>query len=258
MSSTGKPATGRGAFVTAAASIQFRKRGGPPPGHCFFVSVHIPKTAGTTLGLVLDRVFRKRVLMDYPDNPLEDRCDPQIAAHADFITGYFRGIHGHFSARRHLATFPAAKRIATVRHPVDRVISQYLHELNDDGAASAYHRAIRDGMTVVDFAAAPGVGDAMTRFLAGVELADYDLLLLSDRLGDGLHVLNYVLGNLDIPQHFGSPPALPRENLGTARARVVPFNAATRAAIFARVGADAETYARAQQLFAQKVRRHLG
>ncbi len=234
-----------------------RKRPAPPQGHSFFVSVHIPKTAGTTLGLVLDRVFRKRVLMDYPDNPVEISADPQIEAHADFVSGYFKGIHGHFSVRRHLTTFPQAKLISTLRHPVDRVISQYLHELNDDGAASAYHRAIKAGMTVVDFAASPGVGDAMTRYLAGVDLRDFDLLLVSDRLGESLHVLNYVLGNLDIPQHFGAPPVLPRENQGIARAKVMPFDAATRAAIFARVGADADTYARAQQLFAQKVRRHL-
>jgi hypothetical protein len=246
-----------GASMNAAGMAWSRKGSAPPPGHRFFVSVHIPKTAGTTLGLVLDRVFRKRVLMDYPDDALEERADPQIAAHADFVSGYFKGIHGHFSVRRHLTTFPQARLIATLRHPVDRVISQYLHELNDDGAASAYHRAIRDGMTVVDFAGAPGVGDAMTRFLAGVDLRDYDLLLMSDRLGESLHVLNYVLGNLDIPQHFGTPPVLPRENQGTARARVMPFDAGVRAAIFARVGADADTYTRAQQLFAQKARRYL-
>ncbi|MES2144904.1 MAG: hypothetical protein V4516_11255 [Pseudomonadota bacterium] len=233
------------------------RRPAPPAAHSFFVSVHIPKTGGTTLGLVLDRVFRKRVLMDYPDNPMEDRADPLIAAHRSFVAAYFHGIHGHFSARRHLDTFPAARLIATLRHPVDRVISQYQHELNDAGAASAYHGAIRDGMTVVDFAARPGVGDAMTRYLAGVDPRDYDLLLLSDRLAEGLHVLNYVLGNMDIPQHFGSPPMLPRENPGTARARVLAFDAAIRAAIFARVGADADLYAQAQRLFAQKVRRYL-
>ena len=229
-----------------------RKSRALPVGHSFFVSVHIPKTAGTTLGLVLDRVFRKRVLMDYPDNPLEHLADPQIAAHADFVSGYFRGIHGHFSVERHLTTFPQAKLIATVRHPVDRVISQYLHELNDDGSASAYHRAIRDGMTVVDFAATPGVGDAMTRYLSGVNLADYDLLLLSERLGEGLHVLNYVLGNMDIPQHFGVPPVLPRENQGTARARVVPFDQGIRAAIFDRVRADIDTYRQAEALFSRR------
>jgi Sulfotransferase family len=235
-----------------------RKRAAPPADHSFFVSVHIPKTAGTTLGLVLDRVFRKRVLMDYPDNPLEDQPDRQIAAHADFVGTYFKGIHGHFSVRRHLSTFPQARLIATVRHPVDRVISQYLHELNDDGAASAFHHAIRDGMTVIDFAAAPGVGDAMTRYLSGVDLRDFDLLLTSERLGEGLHVLNYVLGNLDIPQHFGSPPVLPRENQGTARARIVPFDAAIRAAIFDRVRADIDTYRQAEALFSAARKRCLG
>ncbi len=229
----------------------------PPQDHAFFVSVHIPKTAGTTLGMVLDRVFRKRVLMDYPDNALEDQPDPDIAAHAAFVQSYFKGIHGHFSVRRHLTSFPAAKLVSTLRHPVDRVISQFMHELNDDGTASAYHAAIAAGMSVVDFAEQDGVGNAMTRFLAGVDLRDYDLLLMSDRLNESLHVLNYVLGNLDVPQHFGSPPILPRENMATERARTVPFDAAVRQAIFQRVGADIETYRQAEALFAHKVRRYL-
>lgn len=230
----------------------------PPIEHSFFISVHIPKTAGTTLGLVLDRVFRKRVLMDYSDDAMACVPDPDIAAHAEFVASYFKGIHGHFSVARHLPVFPSAKTIAMLRHPVDRVISQYLHELNDNGVASAYHRAIADGMSVVDFAGLEGVGNAMTRYLEGVALQDYDLLLISERLEGSLHVLNYVLGNLDIPQHFGSPAQLPHENKATQRARVVRFDATTRQEIYACVGADLETYHQAQELFDRKVRRYLG
>jgi Sulfotransferase family len=226
-------------------------------GHSFFVSVHIPKTAGTTLGNILDRVHRKRVLMDYPDAVATADPDPLIVAHADFVKNYFNGIHGHFNVRRHLPVFPSAKFIATVRHPVERVISQYLHEMNDDGADSAFHAAIRAGMTVVDFAGQAGIGDAMTRFLTGLDLRDYDLLLVSERLADSLHVLNYVVGNLDIPQHFGSPPVLPVDNRAAARVRNVVFDAATKSAIFARIGADIDTYRQAQALLAAKARRYL-
>lgn len=229
----------------------------PPPGHHFFISVHIPKTAGTTLGHVLDRVYAKRVLMDYGDDPMPDRPDPQIVAHAEFVKTYFKGIHGHFSVRRHLDTFPDARVISTIRHPVDRVISQYLHELNDDGAASTFHAAISQGMDVVDFAAQDGVGDGMARYLAGLALRDYDLLLLSEQLSASLHLLNYVLGNLDIPQHFGSPPILPRENRGADRARVIQFDQKIRKAIFDRVGADIEVYRTAEACHAQKMRRFL-
>lgn len=229
-----------------------------PAAHRFFVSVHIPKTAGTTLGLVLDRVCRKRVLMDYSDAPMEHRADPQIAAHAAFVKAYFKGIHGHFNVQRHLAVFPGARMISTIRHPVDRVISQYLHEMNDEGAASVFHRSIADGMGVVEFAALDGIGDAMSQYLAGLPLPDYDLLLMSERLNESLHLLNYVLGNLDIPQHFGTPPVLPRENRGADRARVIAFDQKTRKAIFDRVGADIEVYRTAETLFARKFRRYLG
>jgi Sulfotransferase family len=229
----------------------------PPLAHSFFVSIHIPKTAGTTLGSVLDRVYRKRVLMDYPDHVATGIPDPMIAANADFVKGYFKGIHGHFNVQRHLQVFASAKFIATLRHPVNRVISQYLHEMNDDGADSAFHDAITAGMDVVDFACQDGVGDAMTRFLAGLALKDYDLLLMSDRLGESLHVLNYVVGNLDIPQYFGSPPVLPVQNRGAARARTITFDASTRKAIFDKIGVDIDTYRQAEALFAAKIRRHL-
>lgn len=229
----------------------------PPVDHRFFISVHIPKTAGTTLGHVLDRVYRKRVLMDYPQDGLIGQPDPLIAANADFVKSYFKGVHGHFNIHRHLTTFPDARRIATVRHPVDRVISQYLHEMNDDGAGSAYHHDIARGMTVIEFAAQDGIGNAMGRFLHGVDLRDYDLLLMSERLGESLHLLNYVLGNLDIPQHFGSPPVLPKDNRASARAKIIAFDQPTRRAIFDRVGSDIQVYRTAEALFAEKVRRYL-
>jgi Sulfotransferase family len=229
-----------------------------PAGHRFFVSVHVPKTAGTTLGVVLDRVFRKRVLMDYPDYLHAATPDPDLVGATPFLRRYFRGIHGHFNVMRHAPAFPDACLVATLRHPVDRIISQYLHEWNDDGSQSRFHRAIaQDGMDVVDFARQDGIGDAMLRHLSPIPLPDYDLLLISETMMQSLHLLNFVIGNLDLPQHFGQPPVLPRENRGTDRKIRPVFDAATRRAVFDCATADVEVYRQAVDLLAAKSRRFL-
>jgi hypothetical protein len=236
--------------------VAVRRSPALPTAPQFFVSVHVPKTAGTTLGLVLDRVTRRRVLMDYPAAQDAARPDPAIAGAVPFLRSYFRGIHGHFTPRRHLSLFPDARFIATLRHPVDRIISHYLHELNDDGAQSLFHAALRDGMDVVEFAGLDGVGNALATYLDGIALADWDLLLLTERLRDSLHLLNFVIGNMDIPQHFGEPMVLPRENPAGARKLTRHVTAAERQAIFARCAADAEIYAEAEAMFRRNIRRY--
>lgn len=225
----------------------------PSGNHAFFVSVHIPKTAGTTLGVILNRVFRYRVLMDYPSHTEYTKPDPLIQANRSFVSGYFKGIHGHFNVRRHLGTFPDARFIATVRHPVEQIISQYLHELNDAGSDSYFHEEIRSGrMSVVDFAEQDGIGNAMTSHLEGMKPDDFDLLILTEDMISSLHILNYVIGNMQIPVHFGSPPDLPYENTKKARSKVIEFDEATKAAIFMRCPQDNEIYRKATELLIKK------
>jgi hypothetical protein len=226
----------------------------PPARHSFFVSVHIPKTAGTTLGTVLNRVFKYRVMMDYPSHVSYSTPDPQIRANTPFVEDFFKGIHGHFNVRRHLPIFPSAKFITTVRHPVERIISQYLHELNDAGADSYFHSEIASGrMSVVDFAEQESIGDGMSRHMDGLKPEDFDLLLISEDMASSINLLNYVIGNMDIPQHFGSPAVFPRENKGTDRNLAVEFDKKTRSAIFARSPKDNEIYRKAVELFAKRV-----
>ncbi len=78
---------------------------------------------------------------------------------------------------------------------------------------------------------------------------DFDLLLLSEDMLGSLMVLNYIIGNMDIPQYFGTPPELPRENTRGARTRNVTIDEATRKEIYLRSPADIEVYRLATELF---------
>ncbi|NKE47406.1 sulfotransferase family protein [Roseomonas frigidaquae] len=227
----------------------------PPQDHAFFVSVHIPKTAGTTVATVLDRVYQRKVLFDYAPSESYNTPDPLIRQNANFIASFFRGIHGHFGVTRHLPVFGGAKYISCVRHPVDRIISQYNHEYNDNGPGSYWHRPIRSGeMSVVDFAGLAGIGNAMTLHLAGLDLVDYDLLMITENIHASFTLLNYVVGAMNIERYFGIPPNLPRSNEGTAREHQFEFPEAVKVEIYKRAQQDVELYRRAVEMFSAKAR----
>jgi hypothetical protein len=127
----------------------------------FIVSIHIPKTAGTSLGVVYDRCFNRRVFYDYEDYFKPQVVSKAVADNARFIESHFKVVHGHFLAQKYFPVFPTAKYVAVLRHPVDRVISQYAHELNEHSSAAWYHNDIVSGkMSIVDFAVQDGIHDA--------------------------------------------------------------------------------------------------
>jgi hypothetical protein len=132
----------------------------------FVVSIHIPKTAGTTVADIFSRCFNRRVIYDYDgyDHPI---AAPDFARNKKFISSHFVVLHGHFLASKYLDIFPDARFVATLRHPVDRTISQYLHELNEISSDAWYHDDVVSGhMDVVTFAAQDGVRDAMAQHLS--------------------------------------------------------------------------------------------
>jgi len=227
----------------------------PPRDHAFFVSVHVPKTAGTTVATVLDRVYQRKILFDYPPPESYSKPDPLIRQNAGFIGSFFKGIHGHFGVTRHLPVFGGAKYISCVRHPVDRIISQYNHEYNDNGPHSYWHKAIRSGeLSVVDFAGIAGIGDAMALHLAGLDLADYDLLMITENINASLTLLNYVVGAMHIERYFGVPPMIPRNNEGAAREHTIEVSNAEKVEIFKRAERDVEVYRKAVEIFNGKAK----
>jgi hypothetical protein len=227
----------------------------PPREHAFFVSVHVPKTAGTTIATVLDRVYQRKVLFDYPPPEYYNKPDPLIQKNAGFVGSFFKGIHGHFGVTRHLPVFGGAKYISCVRHPVDRIISQFNHEYNDGGPNSYWHQPIRSGqLSVVDFAAIAGIGNAMSLHLSGLDLADYDLLMITENIYASFNLLNYVVGGMSIERYFGSPPNLPRSNEGSSREHKLEFPEAVKVEIYRRAQQDVELYRKAVEIFGDKAK----
>lgn len=222
----------------------------------FMVSVHVPKTAGTTLAQVMDRVFNRRVLYDYDGYERPTEADPAIQANATFVSSYFASIHGHFYARKYFDVFPDASYVAVVRHPVERVISQYIHEFTDGSSQAWYHDAIKSGrMDVVEFAAQPGVGDAMSLHLEGRPLSAYALLLLTEDMWTSVHLLARMVRPFSVERHFGS--SLPRSNEARIKRETLNFDERTKISVYEKCKADNEVYKEASSLFRDHCKKYL-
>lgn len=225
----------------------------------FIVSVHIPKTAGTTFASVLDRCFQRRILFEYDDYSRPGEPDPRIVANRDFVSSYFKAVHGHFFGQRYFDVFPDADFVSVVRHPVERIISQYLHEMNDTSPAALYHTDIASGrMSVVDFSEIPDIKSCMSNHLRGRDLADYSVIMLSENMPVSLRLFCRKVQDLSLETHFGVSGPFPHLNSRRDRPLAVEITDAERSAIFMRTTEDNELYRRAEELFQQDAQRYLG
>jgi len=212
-----------------------------------FISIHIPKTAGTTLAYIFDYGSGRRIMYDYKadySNAVMDDLD-FWQLHKPFIERQFDFIHGHFFYRKYADLFPDADFLVCLRHPVERIISQYNHVLNEASPTDWQYRAIVDnGLDLVDYATFEGVPDAQARHVEGRPIEDYEFVFLSETLKLSLSAfqVRYGFGRQD-PYMPGTPAdgALPTIN---ARTEKVEVTQAQREKVYAIAAEDVDVYRR--------------
>lgn len=151
------------------------------------ISVHIPKTAGTTLrNLIIQHYGKDQVCTHYPDSPEVDGTRT--------VTSETKIIHGHFFIKEYLDRFPNTKKITWLRHPITRLISHYFYN-------KKYPDTIKQDMnklSLVDYAELPWKQNEMTKHLRGVELSDYYFVGIQEFFAEDLAELQSRLGWSDL------------------------------------------------------------
>ena len=212
-----------------------------------FISIHIPKTAGTTLAYIFDYGSGRRIMYDYRDDYSNATMDDLAwwKEHKPFIERQFDFIHGHFFYSKYAELFPDADYLVCLRHPVERIISQFNHVYFEGNKDDWQYRAITEqGLDVVDYAGFDGVHDAQVRHLEGRDIEDYEFVFLSETLRRSLSAfqVRYQFGRRD-PFMPGTAAngALPTIN---ERSKKVPVSQAQREKIFAIAAEDVDLYRR--------------
>ncbi len=203
------------------------------------LSVHIPKTAGTSFRTILTNVYgADRVHTVYPeaaDGLLTETEDEHWLADS-LALSRLRGngprvVHGHYLLTWYAERFPTAMKIAWLRNPVDRLVSFYYmwREMELWPSASPLQRAVKEGrLDVVDFASAPAMRDQITsRFLG-------------DRTGRGLAFIG-------IQERFEKDLKRLGRLLGWPRVKI-PMQNVNQSAMYTRRPADSRVRAEIERL----------
>lgn len=209
------------------------------------ISIHIPKTAGTTIAYILDYGYSRRIMYDYREDYNNKDSVKFLLKHKEFIEEYFEIIHGHFLYSKYAEVFPESKYIVTVRHPVERVISQYNHIINSSNGDHAWpsKEVISRKMDIVEFSSIDNIGNAQASFIKGREIDDYDHVFLSERLESSIRLFQkkFSFSRQDPFARKGVPVINDHGN----RPQYYSPTKEERAAIFNRCKKDVDIYKRA-------------
>ena len=152
------------------------------------VSIHIPKTGGTTLReSVLKPALGNRLKMDYGDKPLATEVSvrnesalafeppPDLASRHDCV-------HGHFLATKYLSKNFPCQFAAWFRDPVQRMVSRYFDGKRTEGSL------VTPGMSLAEFCEIEKFHNTYASYLWNFGLDRLDFVGIVEDYDDSLAV----------------------------------------------------------------------
>lgn len=137
------------------------------------ISVHVPKTAGSTFKKILLQVYgHKNVILDYPI-PNKRRYQALEAIHSET-----KVIHGHFPANKYDEYYPEARKIIWLRNPIIALFSRYyfLKSVSQTHYVSKMHEYFQQekDLDLIEFAEIPENQNQIKRkYIKETKLTDF-------------------------------------------------------------------------------------
>lgn len=153
------------------------------------ISVHIPKTGGTSFAKILEKVYAEALHFDYPWAPIE----PSLG---------LRGcIHGHFSATKYAemagSLGPRAAMITWLRDPVERAISTYyfLRDLDvTPQKAQPPWEVDAKTLSMHDFFLRGHARNEMVRQLCAAPIENFAFVGITERFEESMRRFSNIMG----------------------------------------------------------------
>lgn len=190
----------------------FKKKAPPElTAHLELISIHIPKTAGTSFRNSLAGVYGDEavVRLDIGLVRQEVRIREKIYLEKTLPRGT-RVIHGHFSyplLTRHFEVDPSLPIITWLRDPVSRVVSNYYYlakrlaeELNEEQRGLNILRKMQ--RSLLQYAQDEANQNRMSRFLEGLSLEKMHFVGLVEQYDEDLKTLAVRMGWENYPVFY--------------------------------------------------------
>ncbi len=139
------------------------------------ISVHVPKTAGTTFRDILNQIYGK-------ENIYFDYIPPKYVKHEPSdLPHNFRVIHGHFNILKYDCLHAQAKKIIWLRHPIHIVISLYFYWLHVPlGDIYQCLDIVRDvkmlNINLEEFVEHGAAKNLISQYISGKKINDFDFV----------------------------------------------------------------------------------
>jgi hypothetical protein len=202
------------------------------------ISIHVPKAAGTAFSGLLQQHFGERLLLDYADRPLAAhsawrRLSSRLQRVTAFDASAYDCIHGHFIADKYDFLGSAARHVAWLRDPAQRVASHYHYWRRvPDLRNTDCRRLIEQRLSIEEFAALPRMRNVAARFFAGKRPREFFFIGLVEEAEASIARFHRLtgIGADGMPAENADPAdALARELSPAQRARIEVLNRADRA-----------------------------
>jgi hypothetical protein len=169
------------------------------------ISVHIPKCGGTSFRLVLEGIYGDSLWLNYDAHLGQSRDQIQL------IPRGTRCIHGHFLANTFGELVPQPQLVTWLRHPVERVVSNYYHYLRSPDPRDACCRELFEkNLSLEQFAELDWMRNEATRYMAGTAMDAFAFIGITERFNESVHVFGSMFG-------VSVPAESPRVNVNPKR-----------------------------------------
>ncbi|NEQ74825.1 MAG: methyltransferase domain-containing protein [Okeania sp. SIO2C9] len=157
------------------------------------ISIHVPKTAGTTFKQVLKQIYYpEEIFFDYPHkgglrNKMLTNPNPVIKV-----------IHGHFSSNKYDYKFPEFRKIIWLRDPIKRLISLYFFwktwQILVESDEQNLSPVKESNLTFIEFAEKPEMQNVIkSKFVQEQKLTEFDFVGIQEFFPEDLHELKLIL-----------------------------------------------------------------
>jgi hypothetical protein len=157
------------------------------------ISVHVPKTAGSTFSALLKKNYGKRLHFDYgPEHDfttdlIREAFYSQGPEHAGeklqeaTAKNELGCIHGHFQAEKYYRLFPDADFIFWIRDPVERLISNFFFFRRYPEIGTELVRLVHEGeINIREFAEREELRNAHARMIQNVPMEKFSFIGLCE------------------------------------------------------------------------------
>ncbi len=172
------------------------------------VSVHLPKTAGTTFLYYLNQLSHALFLMDKADMPLASHYEKrkmqnlpedmkrylQMATVAAENRESFVIVHGHFLATKYDHIFPENRSLVWLRDPAQRLVSHYeFWKRNPQPDNDICREMIQKDMDLKTFAQFEPMRNIYSRFLGSRSIKSFSFVGIVEQFNQSVELFKKII-----------------------------------------------------------------